>query len=253
MKWLRGLLAQSGLGHFNVSLALGAALLIAGFAGLLVGQISGVIGLGFAGLALGMSLQIELLMLRAKVRTNTIVVILPQVVEAIQAAIVAGIQPHAALQDVASSGPIQVRESFAQVCTQLDTGRSMDRAMNWLKREFGSIHVDQLAEYLVLSQRSGGIGLSQNLKDLATRIRSEQALSGEIGAKQGWVMATAKLALVTPWLIVWLLAAKPENAIAYNSPTGTVLLLVGLIVCLLAYVSIGLLGRLPKPRRVLTA
>ena len=66
-------------------------------------------------------------------------------------------------------------------------------------------------------------------------------------------MATAKLALLTPWLIVGLLSMKPENAIAYNSPAGTSVLLVGLGLCLVAYVAIGMLGRLPQPKRVLTA
>ena len=89
-----------------------------------------------------------------------------------------------------------------------------------------------------------------NLNRLASDIRQQGSLDAELKAKQGWVSGTAKLGLAAPWLIVCFLNQRPEAHAFYSSGAGFNLLLVGQIVCLLAYGLIHLLSGLPVSKRV---
>jgi tight adherence protein B len=73
----------------------------------------------------------------------------------------------------------------------------------------------------------------------------------QIAAKQGWVLGTAKVAVAAPWLIVILLASQPDNAKAYSSAAGSLLLLSGLVASIVAVRLISLIGAIDEPRRVL--
>lgn len=55
--------------------------------------------------------------------------------------------------------------------------------------------------------------------------------------------------MAAPWVVLLLLASRPEAAAAYNSPGGLVLLAVGLAVTIIAYRIMLALGRLPEERR----
>jgi len=57
------------------------------------------------------------------------------------------------------------------------------------------------------------------------------------------------LGVVAPWVILALLALRPEGARAYGSPEGVVLVLVGAVVSVVAFRIMLRIGRLPEPRR----
>lgn len=59
------------------------------------------------------------------------------------------------------------------------------------------------------------------------------------------------MAVCAPWLVLILLATQKETLAAYDSPTGTVILLVGAGLSLLAYRLMVRIGRLPEDKRVL--
>jgi tight adherence protein B len=61
----------------------------------------------------------------------------------------------------------------------------------------------------------------------------------------------ARLAVAAPWLVLALLASRPESVAAYNRPAGTVVLVVGAVVSVAAYRLMLMIGRLPEERRVL--
>jgi tight adherence protein B len=69
--------------------------------------------------------------------------------------------------------------------------------------------------------------------------------------KQNWVIASAKLAVLAPWLILLLLSLRRETAATFNTETGLVVLLVGLVASLLAFQLVKFLSALPSPQRVL--
>src|SRR5690606_14291407 len=94
-----------------------------------------------------------------------------------------------------------------------------------------------------------GTELPTVLRALAASLRQEAAVRAEVEARQSWIRGAARLGVAAPWVVLLLLASRPEAAAAYNSPGGLVLLAVGLAVTIIAYRIMLALGRLPEERR----
>ena len=58
--------------------------------------------------------------------------------------------------------------------------------------------------------------------------------------------------MAAPWLVLGFLCFQPQVIRRYASPGGTVVLLVGAVVCVVAYRIMMQIGRLPTERRILT-
>jgi tight adherence protein B len=76
---------------------------------------------------------------------------------------------------------------------------------------------------------------------------------GEVMAKQGWVLGSAKVALIAPWLIAFVLLRLEQNREAYASELGALVLFFGLFLSLVAYALVNKLGKLRVPERVFYA
>lgn len=85
----------------------------------------------------------------------------------------------------------------------------------------------------------------------AVQVRKEQGELAQLSAKQGWVSASAKMALLAPWLIALVLVQLPQNREAFATELGALVLVLGLALSLVAYALVNRLGRLPLPGRVL--
>ena len=95
----------------------------------------------------------------------------------------------------------------------------------------------------------GGTELTTVLRALSSSVRADAALRAEVEARQSWVRGAAVLGVTAPWVILGLLALRPEGAQAYGSPEGVVLIVVGAVMSVVAYRVMIRLGRLPEPRR----
>lgn len=250
MKRLKLLVEAAGLGHFNFLGVCGSLVGPAVIAGAFTWKALGLAGLALAVTVLTFLSLLEALGAVAKRRSAVIMQALPQVVEAIQSAVSAGIGVPECFEDLASLGPVATRKLFAQASGKLHSGVPLAAVLDWVKRDVANYQCDQLCELLKLAQISGGISLARNLGELASHLRTDAATLGEIGAKQGWVVGTAKLALATPWVVVAMLGQRPESASQYNSQLGIWLLILGLVLCLTAFAVIQRFARLPEPKRV---
>ncbi|MEO7121800.1 MAG: type II secretion system protein F, partial [Lacisediminihabitans sp.] len=86
-------------------------------------------------------------------------------------------------------------------------------------------------------------------RNLAAYLRQDAAIRSELEARQSWVRNAAKLGVAAPWVILMLLATRPEAAAAYNTPAGVILIVGGLLVSVIAYRLMLSLGRMPEERR----
>lgn len=250
MRPLANLFQEAGLGHLRTGrVVLGFAAVDLGI-GFVVARITGISALGTAWFFLFAALALEAVVLVANARHQALVEVLPELCESLASAISSGSNIHSALRDLKEVGPKTLKRSLMIVAQLLDRGIPTSDALRWLKVELSDVNSDQLIELLQSSLQNGGFGLVANLSRLAAQIRLESSLMGELLAKQGWVLGTAKLAIATPWALVWLLSRQPGNAAAYNSASGIVVLSTGLAVCLFAYLLILNFGALPKRRRV---
>ena len=71
----------------------------------------------------------------------------------------------------------------------------------------------------------------------------------EAAARRSWVVVAARLGLAAPWVVLGLLATRPEAAAAYNTPEGALVVAGCLGASVVAYRIMLRLGRLPEPRR----
>ena len=67
--------------------------------------------------------------------------------------------------------------------------------------------------------------------------------------RQSWIVNAARLGVAAPWIVLLLLASRPEAAVAYNTSAGVVVIVGGLGVSVVAYRLMVALGRLPEERR----
>jgi tight adherence protein B len=214
---------------------------------------TGVYGMAISIAVLALGAQLEVLRLRANSRQKAFDALWPQVFDSFQNASVANLSTMEQLDYLATKGPLRLREQFKVLHDQLDAGIELGKALESFKRRIGSRHADFLALLIEISTELGGRGLGDWWKRAASDIRQEQALMGEVMAKQGWVLGSAKVALIAPWLIAFVLLRLEQNREAYASELGALVLFFGLSLSIVAYALVNKLGTLKVPERVFYA
>lgn len=173
----------------------------------------------------------------------------PEVVDHLVAAIRAGMPLPDAIAALADSGPQALRPGFRRFAARWHRTGTVGPALDELKEHFADPTADRLIEVLRMAREVGGTELPAVLRDLAAHLRQDLALRAEVEARQSWVTNAGKLGLAAPWIVLGLLASRPEAAAAYATPTGTALLLGAAGVTLVAYRVMLAIGRLPDERR----
>jgi tight adherence protein B len=187
---------------------------------------------------------------RARSRRANLAALWPEVLDSVISSTSSGSSITESLIVLATEGPVSLRPSFVQFQDDIERGQSLSSALRKLKHRLGNAHSDRLLELLGLVSEAGGAGLLSSLREQVRLVRQELAFSGEIASKLGWITGTAKIAVGAPWLIVAMLSTRPENAAAYASTAGSLVLIVGLFVSVFAFKLVQTLGVLPESPRV---
>jgi hypothetical protein len=95
----------------------------------------------------------------------------------------------------------------------------------------------------------GGTELPTVLDELARSVRAEQLIRREAVARQSWIKHAARLGSVAPWIVVVMLATRPDARDAFSSAAGAALLVACAGATVVAFVMMSALGRLPDPPR----
>lgn len=246
--WLRLRFEQAAIPNpIHLQVATGVLLLLV-FA--LVQDTFGVWVLSLSvGVAL-LALAIETLNLKARARARQISEEWPSVLESLESAAQSGMSLLESMRDLAESTQLLVSKDFAFACQLCDRGAGLDASLAQLKQRFALSICDSTIETLRLVNDSGGAGYLPALRHQSRAIRASSSVSQQIEAKQGWVLGTAKIAVAAPWLIVVLLSGRLENAAAYSSPQGSMLLVAGLAASVLAVYLIGRIAKVDEQIRV---
>ncbi|WP_354002867.1 type II secretion system F family protein [Microbacterium elymi] len=173
----------------------------------------------------------------------------PDVCDLLIASVRAGMSLPDAVASLQTSGPPALRPAFAAFARDVSASGHFDSSAARLKVALSDPIADRIVETLRMARQVGGTELVPVLRALATSVRADAALRAEVEARQSWIRGAAVLGVVAPWVILALLAMRPEGAHAYSSPQGIALILVGAVVSFLAYRVMIRLGRLPEPRR----
>nr|WP_269809659.1 type II secretion system F family protein [Kineosporia rhizophila] len=188
---------------------------------------------------------------RARRRRQRFRELWPDVVDNLASGVRAGLSLPDALAALGDRGPEPLRPPFRAFARDHRLSGNFAGSLDALKARLADPTGDRLCEALRITREVGGSDLGKLLRNLSTFLRDDARVRSELEARQSWTVSAARLAVSAPWLVLALLATKPESVQAYSSTTGTVVLAVGGGASVLAYRLMTVIGRLPEERRVL--
>jgi tight adherence protein B len=246
---LRHRLAQAGLNSISVPALAVVSVLAAAVAVGVTFALLPVIAIALIAGVVALGLPMSIVGWRARVRRRAGRVLWPDVVDHLVSAVRSGLALPDSVVTLAHSGPAPTREAFAVFEHEYRATGNFGLCIDGLKERLADPVADRILETLRMSREVGGSELTTVLRNLATYLRQDAAIRSEVEARQSWVMNAAKLGVAAPWVILLLLATRPEAAAAYNSSAGVVLIVAGLFVTAVAYRIMLGIGRMPEERR----
>ncbi|KDA06072.1 type II secretion protein F [Microbacterium sp. CH12i] len=173
----------------------------------------------------------------------------PDVCDLLIASIRVGLSLPDAVASLAESAPTMVRPAFVVFARDLHSTGRFESSIERLKATVADPIADRIVETLKMAREVGGTELTGVLRALSASVRADAALRGEVEARQSWIRGAAVLGVVAPWVILGLLALRPEGAQAYASAEGVLVICAGAAMSVVAYRIMVRIGRLPEPRR----
>lgn len=246
---LRDERALAGLAQVPFGVIIAASLVVAIVAGALAAAVFGVPVLALTAAVLGGLAIPAVIRTRALRRRIANRGLWPDVVDHLLASVRAGMALPDAVAGLAVLGPPATRPVFAAFAADYRRSGNFAAGIDELKQQLADPTADRLLETLRMAREVGGTELPVVLRGLSNSLREDAALREEVRARQSWIRNAARLGVAAPWLLLAVLATKPETIEAYDSQAGTVLIMVGVAVSLLAYRLMIALGRLPEERR----
>jgi tight adherence protein B len=249
MRVWRELVESAGL-SLSPANALASCLSISALIGLAIFSFTAIIGLALAIALLVLGILFELIRSLGSSRQRALEQIWPGIFDLLRSGAEAGLTIAEQLEYLAEHSPAALKEYFAQLSQDLERGVELERALARFQSLVGSRSGDFLVLVLLITSELGGRGEAEVWAKASSEVRQEQQLMNQVRAKQGWVLGSAKLAVLAPWLIVFVLLSLEQNREAYATNQGSLVLLLGLGLSSFAYFLTSALGRLPLPGRV---
>jgi tight adherence protein B len=207
------------------------------------------IAVAFAGFA-GYS-PVAVVRYRQRQRTSELRELWPEVVDNLASAVRAGMSLPEAISQLAVRGPLPLRSAFVAFAEDYRaTGRFGD-CLDRLKTALADPTADRIVESMRVAREVGGTDLGRLLRTLSTFLRDDARTRAELETRQGWTVGAARLALAAPWIVLAMLALRPETVVAYDSAPGVAVLAGGAAVSFTAYRLMLRIARLPAEQRVL--
>ncbi|CAN5270144.1 type II secretion system F family protein [soil metagenome] len=246
---VRDRLVQAGLGRVSVTTFAVASMIVGCAAGALVFAVLPVGVVAVAAGVLGLAVPSMLVVARARSQRKATRVVWPDVVDHLISGVRSGLALPDSIVTLAHTGPPATRVAFEAFESEYRASGNFSSSIDRLKDRLADPVADRILETLRMSREVGGSELVQVLRNLASYLRQEASLRSEVEARQSWVVVAARLGVAAPWIVLALLATRPEAALAYNSVLGGVIIVAGLVLSVIAYRIMLALGRLPEERR----
>jgi len=246
------LLARAGLGQVAVNGFVVLCLAFGAVSALVLQVVSGTPPVALAFGLIGGCLPIAVVGGRARRRQREFAEVWPEAVDNLASAVRAGLSLPDALTALGTRGPEPLRGAFDAFGLDYQvTGRfndSLDRLKDRLSDPVG----DRVIEGLRIAREVGGGELGRLLRNLSGYLREDARTRSEMEARQAWTVNGARLAVAAPWIVLLLLSLQSETIRRYASPGGTIVLVIGGVLCVVAYRLMMRIGRLPTERRILS-
>ncbi|MFE5672088.1 type II secretion system F family protein [Agromyces sp. NPDC056523] len=245
-------LALAGIPGVPVAAVIVVAVVLAAVAAALAQAIFAVPVLTAVAAALGALVVAFAIRSRANRRRVANRAVWPDVVDHLVASVRAGMSLPDSIGALAELGPSTTRPAFAGFDDEFRRTGDFSSALDALKARLADPVADRILETLRMAREVGGTDVTSVLRGLSTYLREDATLRAEVVARQSWIRNAARLGVAAPWLLLLVLASRPETLEAYDSSAGTALILAGVAVTVVAYRLMLGLGRLPEERRWFT-
>lgn len=248
---LRVLIAQSGVSGLSPAGVVSAMTAGALIAALLVFAVTRTWTIAACFGLFGGAVPWLLLTWQARRRSIALRELWPDAIDHARSAIRAGLTLPEALIQLGDSGPEGLREPFVAFARDYRSGARFLDALERLKVRMADPVADRLVVSLRLTREVGGADIGVLLQTLSEFLRQDARIRAELEARQSWTVNAARLAVCAPWIVLVLLGTQPMAVAAYQSVTGGIVLLIGLVVSVVCYQVMLRIGALPRERRVL--
>jgi len=242
-------LVQAGLPRVSVATVVAVSVILGVGVAAVIGATVPVVALVVSACLVGLALPSVVILARAQSFRRASRVVWPDVVDHLLSAVRSGLALPDSVVTLASSGPPLTRAAFAEFEIGYRATGNFNAGLDRLKDRLVDPVADRIVETLRMSRDVGGHELPTVLRNLAVYLRQDAALRSEIEARQSWTVNAARLGVAAPWIILVLLASRPEAASAYNSAAGSLLIVAGALFSVAAYWAMRAIGRLPEERR----
>ena len=246
---LRRRLALAGAPGLSPAGFLAVSALLAAVLGVTAQAVFGVTVLSLALAAVGGWAPFGVVSWRARQRMHANRTVWPDLVDQLVSAARSGLALPDGLAALAATAPESSRAAFVAFERDYRASGVFGPAADRLKDALADPVADRIIETLKMAREVGGGELVNVLRTLASSLRSDAAVRSEIEARQSWTVSAARLGVAAPWIVLALLATRPEASVAYNRPSGAVVIVAGLVISLVAYRVMLAVGRLPQERR----
>ncbi|PWC03857.1 type II secretion system F family protein [Agromyces badenianii] len=242
-------LALAGLGAVPIAVVVIVVAVLALVAGAIAHAVFMVPVLTVVATLLGAALVPLLVRARATRRRAANRAVWPDVVDHLVSSVRAGMSLPDSLGALADLGPAATRTAFADFDDEYRRTGNFGACLDRLKGALADPVSDRILETLRMAREVGGSDVTAVLRGLAGYLREDAALRAEVVARQSWIRNAARLGVAAPWLLLLVLASRPETILAYDSAAGAALIIAGVAVTVIAYQAMVTLGRLPEERR----
>jgi tight adherence protein B len=174
----------------------------------------------------------------------------PEALDLIISSLQSGASISESLSMLGKVGPHSVRGEFGKFTKRIEQGENFELALDYLKHEFADPVTDQLFEVLYFSSQFGGRNTIKVLRELSEYLAADLSLRSEIKIRYGWIKNSANLAALAPWLLFLILRTQENAKIAYAQVVGQVIIILGVLLTIVAYLWMHKIAMLPKPKRL---
>jgi tight adherence protein B len=188
---------------------------------------------------------------RREARRAVLQAALADAVDALRAAVRAGMSVEEGLASLARGGPEPLRPAFRELARDLRLG-GFEEAVGRAQERLADPVFDTVAAALVMAHRVGGRNLSTVLEGLGRSVRQAVQVEREVRAQQAKNVLSARVVAALPLvLIAAVRSINPAYLDVFSSPVGQALLALCLASVTVGYGAMLWATRLPGNERVL--
>lgn len=247
---VRALAAESGVGGLTARRLVGACALSGAVVLFVAAGLTGSMVIALAAAAPAAVLPLSAARARRDARRRRLREEWPDGLATLVAGVRAGVSLPECCAALAERGPAGLRPSAAAFAATYRATGSFAAALARLQEELADPIADRVVTALRLAHEVGGTDLVRVLRTLGDFLREDVRVRKEIEARWSWTVTAARVAAAAPWVVLLMMATRPEAARAYESPAGALVIAAGAASTFVGYRLMLRAARLPEERRM---